>query len=81
MDTLSYSYLELWSLVFLDESTEDDNKDDDELGGLFRVLKTKSEKNKTDRASINKTDCSKFELISKHDWGLEEVGGGLKFEP
>ena len=37
------------------------------------MLKSKSEKYKTDRATINKTDCSKFELISKHDWDMEEV--------
>ena len=38
------------------------------------MLKAKSEKTKTDRATINKTDCSKFEIAStKHDWVLEEV--------
>ena len=62
------------NLHLVDDNTIGENKDtEDELGGLFRVLKSKSEKYKTDRATINKTDCSKFELISKHDWDMEEV--------
>lgn len=57
-----------------DETPEEEDKDDeDELGGLFRILKNKSEKNKSDRATVNKVDCSKFEEVSKHDWDLEEV--------
>ena len=39
------------------------------------MLQSKSEKHKTDRATINKTDCSKFELTTKHDWDVEEVSG------
>ena len=70
-------YLVHKNILFInlaDNSTEDDKQDnDDELGGLFRVLQSKSEKHKTDRATINKTDCSKFELTSKHDWEIEDV--------
>ena len=38
------------------------------------MLQSKREKHKTDRATINKTDCSKIELTTKHDWDVEEVG-------
>ena len=63
----------------IDDDEEEEQNIEDELGGLFRVLKSKSEKNKADRATINKTDCSKFEVTSKHDWDLEEVCCSVNF--
>ncbi|XP_033758019.1 ribosome biogenesis protein BMS1 homolog [Pecten maximus] len=57
------------------EVDEDENNgdEDDELGGLFKVLKKKQEKKTDERLSINKTDCSRFFVQNVQDWDLEEV--------
>lgn len=56
--------------VYEDEVNE---AEDDELGGLFKVLKKKQEKKTDERLSINKTDCSRFFIPCVQDWDLEEV--------
>lgn len=36
-----------------------DEEEEDEIGGLFKVLKQKSEAQSVDRVAVNSTDCSK----------------------
>ncbi|OWF49820.1 Ribosome biogenesis protein BMS1-like [Mizuhopecten yessoensis] len=57
---------------------EDNNDEDDELGGLFKVLNKKQEKKNDERLSINKTDCSRFFVQHMQDWDLEEVRDLIK---
>ncbi|XP_046584794.1 ribosome biogenesis protein BMS1 homolog [Haliotis rubra] len=52
---------------------EEADKDTDEVGGLFRVLKQKKDKGRMGNSRLNNMDCSKFCEDSMHDWDLEEV--------
>ncbi|KAJ8313478.1 hypothetical protein KUTeg_008971, partial [Tegillarca granosa] len=56
-----------------EEKNEDNQDADDELGGLFKVLKHKKDSASTNRYLVNKTDCSKFVVDNIRDWQLEEV--------
>ena len=51
--------------------------EEDELGGLFKVLKKKDEKNNP-QSSANLTDSSKCVPDKLQNWELEEVGQGSK---
>ncbi|XP_053392079.1 ribosome biogenesis protein BMS1 homolog [Mercenaria mercenaria] len=42
-----------------EEADQGDEEDEDEIGGLFKVLKEKSEAQAIDRVAVNSTDCSK----------------------
>uniref|UniRef100_A0A8B9L5Y6 BMS1 ribosome biogenesis factor n=1 Tax=Astyanax mexicanus TaxID=7994 RepID=A0A8B9L5Y6_ASTMX len=53
----------------VEEEEDAQNKEDEELGGLFRV--TRPEKNKKVRADA--VDCSRFHPDAGHDWEDEEV--------
>ncbi|XP_048248671.1 ribosome biogenesis protein BMS1 homolog isoform X1 [Haliotis rufescens] len=53
--------------------TEKDEVDEDEVGGLFKVLKQKKDKGRMGKSKSNDMDCSKFWEDSMHDWDLEEV--------
>jgi len=52
---------------------EDGEEEDEELGGLFRVLKRKSEAGKEQKYNANLRDSSKFPVDAPHDWQIEEV--------
>lgn len=52
---------------------EDGEEEDEELGGLFRVLKRKSEAGKEQKYNANLRDSSKFPVDAPHDWQMEEV--------
>nr|KAG5696027.1 hypothetical protein BaRGS_013933 [Batillaria attramentaria] len=56
-----------------DEEKGDEEEEEDELGGLFRVLKKKSELGKEQHYDTDLTDCSRFTVNAPHDWALEEV--------
>lgn len=49
---------------------KNDDDEDDEIGGLFRILKEKSESSSTDRLVVNKTDCTKCHM---HDVTLDNI--------
>uniref|UniRef100_W5KVZ8 BMS1 ribosome biogenesis factor n=1 Tax=Astyanax mexicanus TaxID=7994 RepID=W5KVZ8_ASTMX len=53
----------------VEEEEDAQNKEDEELGGLFRV--TRPEKNKKVRADA--VDCSRFHPDAGHDWEDEEM--------
>ncbi|ESO87420.1 hypothetical protein LOTGIDRAFT_166570 [Lottia gigantea] len=67
-------------IVYGTDIKEEEYKEEkeDELGGLFKVLKQKNIDNKNDRYSINKTDCSKFFPENPQDWSLDEVIASIK---
>lgn len=48
--------------------------DEDEIGGLFKVLKEKSEAKVSDRAAINTKDCSKCSKYSFTQFDVDKVG-------
>ena len=56
-----------------DEEEKADEEEDEELGGLFRVLKKKSEAGKEQKYNANLRDSSKFPVAAPHDWQLDEV--------
>ncbi|CAG2207768.1 BMS1 [Mytilus edulis] len=58
-------------LIYGKDADKEENESDDELGGLFKVLKQKSEQ--SDRVAINSTDCSKFSVQKGKEWDIEEV--------
>lgn len=60
----------IFSFLFLDADKEE-AESEDELGGLFKILKQKSEH--SDRIVINSADCSKFTVQKVKDWEIEEV--------
>lgn len=59
---------------FVDESEtrdKDDEDEEDEIGGLFKVLKEKSEA--SSRAAVNSKDCSKCLINNLVKLELEQV--------
>lgn len=46
--------------LFLEEGLPEEEKEADELGGLFTVLRKKSEKSKTSRVVKDGLDCSRI---------------------
>lgn len=54
---------------------EEEDSDEEELGGLFKV--NRPEKSKKVRADA--IDCSRFHPDSSHDWDQEEVRGRIKY--
>lgn len=52
---------------------EEENAEEEELGGLFRV--SRPEKNKKVRADA--MDCSRFQPEASHDWDQEEVSNAV----
>ncbi|XP_063445799.1 ribosome biogenesis protein BMS1 homolog [Mytilus trossulus] len=58
-------------LIYGKDADKEEDESDDELGGLFKVLKQKSEQ--SDRVAINSTDCSKFSVQKGKEWDIEEV--------
>ena len=67
-----------WSVGLLSDEEEkkeeeDGEEEDEELGGLFRVLKQKSEAGKEQKYNANLRDSSKFPVDAPHDWQMEEV--------
>ncbi|KAL3876947.1 hypothetical protein ACJMK2_034726 [Sinanodonta woodiana] len=64
-----------------EKKKEQDEEGDAELGGLFRVLMSKSEKNRLDRGAVgdpNGTDCSLFPVDKVRNWQLEDVRDLIK---
>lgn len=59
------------------EEDKEGEEEDDELGGLFKVLKKKDEKNNPN-ISANMTDSSKCVPDKLQSWELEEVGQKVK---
>lgn len=59
------------------EEDKEGEEEDDELGGLFKVLKNKDEKNNPN-VSANMTDSSKCVPDKLQSWELEEVGQKVK---
>lgn len=59
------------------EEDKEGEEEDDELGGLFKVLKKKDEKNNPN-VSANMTDSSKCVPDKLQSWELEEVGQKVK---
>ncbi|KAJ8284594.1 hypothetical protein COCON_G00034440 [Conger conger] len=53
---------------------EEDNDDEEELGGLFRV--SRPEKSKRERADA--MDCSRFAPDTSHDWDQEEMLASIR---
>ncbi|KAL5018103.1 hypothetical protein ScPMuIL_003825 [Solemya velum] len=65
----------------VNEDDEGDDDVDDELGGLFKVLKKKSEKSTSGKLSDNMVDCSKLILdkqVQLQDWDSEEIQKTIK---
>ncbi|CAC5392616.1 BMS1 [Mytilus coruscus] len=58
-------------LIYGKDADKEEDESEDELGGLFKVLKQKSEQ--SDRVAINSTDCSKFSVQKVKEWDIEEV--------
>ncbi|XP_043109930.1 ribosome biogenesis protein BMS1 homolog [Puntigrus tetrazona] len=56
------------------EEKEEDSKDEEELGGLFKV--SRPEKSKKVRADA--IDCSRFHPDSSHDWDQEEMLASIR---
>lgn len=55
------------------EEDKEGEEEDDELGGLFKVLKQKDEKNNLN-VLVNMIDSSKCVFDKFQSWELEEVG-------
>lgn len=56
----------------LDDGAEDGSDDNEELGGLFKVLKKqKGDGSRADRHNINRRDCNRVHTDDKK--GLDEV--------
>ena len=50
-----------------------DSEEDDELGGLFKILKKKSERERPDHQAMNQPDSSRPGAGRLQDWDLQEV--------
>ena len=63
-------------LIYRKDADKEEAESEDELGGLFKILKQKSEH--SDRIVINSADCSKFTVQKVKDWEIEEVQDLIK---
>ncbi len=59
-----------------DVSNNEANQDDDELGGLFKVIN--AQKKAKSSYGIDDMDCSKFAWSNLHDWESEETRASIK---
>ncbi|XP_059163820.1 ribosome biogenesis protein BMS1 homolog [Physella acuta] len=60
--------------VDLDEDKKDEA--DEELGGLFKILKTHSSDSQADRHHVNKLDCN--HVAARDDWDFEELSEEIR---
>ena len=67
-----YTFLSLL-LAVADNDEAADSEEDDELGGLFKILKKKSERERPDHQAMNQTDSSRPGAGRLQDWDLQEV--------
>lgn len=60
------------------EDQIENGSDDEELGGLFKVIKRDQEAKSSRAAIMNQRDCTKFAQDSVQDWSLEDVCDSIK---
>ena len=66
------------SVAEADSDEEDKNED---VGGLFKVIKPSKDDKKKLRKGMNDLDCSSFSVDHVRDWTLEEVGVDFHKDP
>lgn len=54
-------------------TTSNDGQDGDEIGGLFKILKEKSDANSLDRIAANSTDCTKQHLYNLVNLDIAQI--------
>uniref|UniRef100_A0A8D0H515 BMS1 ribosome biosis factor n=1 Tax=Sphenodon punctatus TaxID=8508 RepID=A0A8D0H515_SPHPU len=61
-------------LVYGTVAEDEEDEDDEELGGLFHVTRP----DKESKQKANALDCSKFPVENPHDWDLDEVMDSIR---
>ena len=64
------------TLSDVDKSGEADaNENEDDLGGLFKVVSTKvkEKRSKSEGSDLNGRDCTRFVVEAVQQWDIEEV--------
>lgn len=73
-DTFLSAYINLFSGEEKNVNHKDENdSDEEEMAGLFRVVGKKQEKKIEEKDSMNATETSKFEVLHLRDWSNEKV--------
>ncbi|XP_041362770.1 ribosome biogenesis protein BMS1 homolog [Gigantopelta aegis] len=67
----------IYGPVVAEKGDEESDSADDELGGLFKILKKKSRQEKPDQ-TLNETESSKLVVDNLQDWDLQEIRDSIR---
>ena len=63
---------------FSDQDAQNDESDDEELGGMFKVMKQHQFKRDDQRLAMDQLDSTKFNVSNLQNWAEEEVRMNIK---